>query len=416
MRSSLSLALAALGVASGLALLLVVAAASEGPKPVWAAELLPGPPPCGSRSASSHGRRRPANRIGPLVVAGGLTLALAGLAYVPHPGFLSLGLIFAVLPIGVVVHVAHAFPSGRLVDRRSRRIVAGGYVLALAVYAPQYLFGPIPAPVRIVEDDTLYAIAQWAGRLMFFAVAALSAAVLAGRVKRAPSRDRPELSAIYGFGVVAMIVLPFAPNVAPWLLGLDPNEVFAMQIVVLCAVPVVFGIAMLRGEFRAAGGVEVLAQDVGPHAMQPAALERSLRVALGDPRCSSASVRVPRPRNPRATAASSRSATATTWSRRSSTTPCFTPIRRRSSRRRRCSPCSCSATGSPANCATTSVSSSNPATRWSPRPTTSAAASRGTCTTGSRPTSSCSPCRRGHSRAASGSPRNSRARSTSCGR
>ncbi len=70
--------------------------------------------------------RRPASRIGSLLVVGGLLWLLAGLANTAPPALVAVGLVTATVPVAIVLHVLLAFPSGRLRGRWTRALAVGG--------------------------------------------------------------------------------------------------------------------------------------------------------------------------------------------------------------------------------------------------------------------------------------------------
>jgi hypothetical protein len=71
--------------------------------------------------------RRPNNRIGPLLTATGFVWIAAGLFNVPINALVAVGFITATVPLAMVVHLLHAFPSGRLRGRLSFWTVITGY-------------------------------------------------------------------------------------------------------------------------------------------------------------------------------------------------------------------------------------------------------------------------------------------------
>jgi hypothetical protein len=57
--------------------------------------------------------RRPANRTGPLLVAAGLVMYVAGFELTGTPGLGAIGLVLSLAPIAVILHLLLAFPTGR---------------------------------------------------------------------------------------------------------------------------------------------------------------------------------------------------------------------------------------------------------------------------------------------------------------
>ena len=85
--------------------------------------------------------RRPNNHTGTLLISGALAWLLAGLVNTAPTVLILIGLICATLPLALVIHLLHGFPSGTLRGTASRVTVAAGYVLCLVLQAPLYLFG-----------------------------------------------------------------------------------------------------------------------------------------------------------------------------------------------------------------------------------------------------------------------------------
>lgn len=84
--------------------------------------------------------RRPGNRMGVLIVFGGFALFTGSLADTGVPLLTAIGTVSATSVLAVVIHLLLAFPSGRRRDAASRTIVVAGYVVALVLQAPLYLF------------------------------------------------------------------------------------------------------------------------------------------------------------------------------------------------------------------------------------------------------------------------------------
>jgi hypothetical protein len=90
--------------------------------------------------------RRPSNRIGPIMTTGSLIWFIAGLSNTTVPVLIAAGVMVASAPLAIVVHLLHAFPSGRLRTRGSFLTVLAAYAVALMLQAPLYLFAPAASP------------------------------------------------------------------------------------------------------------------------------------------------------------------------------------------------------------------------------------------------------------------------------
>jgi hypothetical protein len=146
-RASLQLALLLLGLAAVALTGMEVALFATGDvRPVWAISVyaLVGLLYVGAGLLAWW--RQPRGRIGALLVACGFSVLAASLGNTSIGPFTAVGPVAAELPIGVLLHLLLAFPTGRLPDRRSRVLACVGYVVTVGLEAPQYLFGD-PASV-----------------------------------------------------------------------------------------------------------------------------------------------------------------------------------------------------------------------------------------------------------------------------
>jgi signal transduction histidine kinase len=71
---------------------------------------------------------RPHNRVGPLMVAVGMTWMVVMLVNTDVPLLFSIGALVSALPYALVVHLLLAYPSGRLRTTLARRVVALAYI------------------------------------------------------------------------------------------------------------------------------------------------------------------------------------------------------------------------------------------------------------------------------------------------
>jgi len=99
--------------------------------------------------------RRPSNRMGMLMTAGGFAWLLAALVNTAITPLVAAGTVIATVPVAVIVHLLHAFPSGRLRGRTSKAVVAAAYVVTVVLQAPLYLFTVIPGPEGCSPSPTV---------------------------------------------------------------------------------------------------------------------------------------------------------------------------------------------------------------------------------------------------------------------
>ena len=228
--------------------------------------------------------RRPSNRLGAIMVAGALAWLAAGFANTATPALIAGGLILATLPLAVVFHLLHAFPSGRLHGTASRVTVAVGYAICLVLQAPLYLFAGGPdtpwTVLRVSARPDLVDAAEWAQWAIGGVLVAVTVVILASRLRAAAAAQRRVLAPLFLYGIVAVLYVPFSSRTR----GLFPDVETAVvvQMAVLAGVPVAFAIGLLRGGFARTGELQELAAWLHADRSRPA-LAGALADALGDP-------------------------------------------------------------------------------------------------------------------------------------
>jgi signal transduction histidine kinase len=281
-RQSLRLALAQLVVvAAALAAVEIALFPADGPAPVWAlvAYALVGLLYVATGVLAWW--RRPTGRIGVLLYLCGLALLVSAAGNVPVPAMAAIGTVAAELPIGVMLHLLLAFPSGRLPDPWSRALVAAGYLVTTVLKAPLYLFAGT-GTLAVADRPDLVALFQAAGSAAGFAVIAAAAVVLVRRLRAADTAQRHVLAAVSGYGVFTILFLSLSAIVAR-VAGLDPIALFVAQLAVVVGLPFAFLAGVLRGGFARTADVDELGVWLGTADGGRPALGSALRRALGDP-------------------------------------------------------------------------------------------------------------------------------------
>ncbi|MDL5158319.1 sensor histidine kinase [Actinomycetospora termitidis] len=243
--------------------------------------------------------RRPSNRIGALLVAGGLAWLVAGLVNTLVPALIAAGQIVAWVPVAVVVHALLAFPSGRLAGRSPTsgaaappRLVAHGPRILVAL---AYVVAVVPQPVRYAATparppyDPLFVanrpdVAAAASVVQSVAAALLVAVVAVVLVRRLVAADRARrhaLAPVYAYGAAAILGVAVLSALTRYA-GVDPIVVPLVQLLVQAGVPVAFTAAMLGGGFARTGELEELAAWLARPG-RGGDLRGALARALGDP-------------------------------------------------------------------------------------------------------------------------------------
>ena len=118
--------------------------------------------------------RRPASRLGPLMMLTGFVMGLTPMQWSSQPLVHSVGNFFDMLPAALFLHVFLAFPSGRVRDRAERVLVVVMYAVTLGLQLvkillgsnPDSLFTVVAAPAAgtVVEQVQLALVAVRPGR------------------------------------------------------------------------------------------------------------------------------------------------------------------------------------------------------------------------------------------------------------
>lgn len=221
--------------------------------------------------------RRPSNRTGLLLVAGGAAFFGAALGNTQARPLAAVGVLVGSLPLALAVHVLLAFPSGRTQGRPARLVVVAGYVIGLSAPLPVSLFvagspialDDVPAIARLSEP------LEAMGRLLTLVVVVL----LLDRLRISPPAQRRSLGPLYAYGAVSTLGITFAAQLQE-LVGITDATRFVLQSAALAVIPVAFTAVLLRGGFARAGEVEELSSLLST---EQTPTQEVLARVLGDP-------------------------------------------------------------------------------------------------------------------------------------
>jgi signal transduction histidine kinase len=135
--------------------------------------------------------RRPENRFGPLMIAGGFLTLLSCLSSASAELPLTIGQAVDLLPFAVFLHVFLAFPSGRLRGRPERWLVGGGYVIAVGLEIVEMMLGGF-YPENVLTITTHPDLAETLSKIQLTALAAIGVVGVGLLVARRRS-DGPRL-------------------------------------------------------------------------------------------------------------------------------------------------------------------------------------------------------------------------------
>src|SRR5438067_7169814 len=131
--------------------------------------------------------RRPASRLGVLMVAGGFATGLSALAFARFAGPHTFGVIFDVLPVVLFLHVYLAFPDGRLRSWLEQGLVAAGWVAAIGLQLVKMTLGGV-GPQNLLEISAQSATAHTVEQVQLLWISAtcvVGIGVLAARRRHA---------------------------------------------------------------------------------------------------------------------------------------------------------------------------------------------------------------------------------------
>src|SRR4029450_5095148 len=130
--------------------------------------------------------RRPASRLGPLMVAGGLASAFSGWQLAESAGPYTFGAAFDIVPAALFLHVCLAFPDGRLRSRFEGVLVGVGSGSAVGLQLVKLALGGVD-PANLVDvwrQPDLVAIVENVQLLSLSACCLVGLGVLVRRRRR----------------------------------------------------------------------------------------------------------------------------------------------------------------------------------------------------------------------------------------
>jgi signal transduction histidine kinase len=240
--------------------------------------------------------RRPANRLGPLMLAGGLALAARQLRYSHDAAVFTVFFLLGDLGFALVGHSILAYPSGQVHGRGPRALVKAGYatmiLFPLAVLllhgrsGSLLLMGPVPRRSLLFLSDRPHAaeLLQKTQTAIFYGVlATLVLGVIARRFVQATPRARRMLAPLL-LAAVALVVRAIFENVHTFVTK-QPfafSYLFWWQIAAGLALSLALLAGMLRARLARAN-VGQLALELDRAPATPQGLRDALARALADP-------------------------------------------------------------------------------------------------------------------------------------
>ncbi len=237
--------------------------------------------------------RRPANRLGPLMIAAAFALLLRQLRHSHDALLFTTFFALGDVAYALVGHSVLAYPAGRVIDRYERALIRVGYATVLVFpfavllfydgSQPLLFFDPLPRDSLIMVTGDAHAVEliQKAFEIVFYGVLASLFILLIGRrLLTATPRARrvlaPLLLAAIAIALRAVFECVFTFVDRPFAY----DYLFWWQIVGFIALPLALLAGLLRARLARAGvGDLVLELERTP----PQGLRDALARALGDP-------------------------------------------------------------------------------------------------------------------------------------
>ena len=153
--------------------------------------------------------RRPASRLGPLMVAGGLASAFSGWQLAEAAGPYTFGAAFDIVPAALFIHVCLAFPDGRLRSKFEGALVGVAYALAVGLQLVKLALGGVD-PANLVDvwrQPDLVASVEDVQLLSLSACCVLALAVLMRRRRRLGRPRRRAIAFVIDSFALALVMI-----------------------------------------------------------------------------------------------------------------------------------------------------------------------------------------------------------------
>ena len=237
--------------------------------------------------------RRPANRLGPLMLAAGFALLCRQLRYEHDPLVFTIFFALGELSYALVGHSVLAYPTGRVTDRAERALVKAGYAAVLAFPLAILLFYDASRPLLFFDPTRRESLLLVAGDadvveflqksfvvVLYGVLATLFIALIVRRLIRATPRSRRILAPLMVGGVAVALRAVFECVFTFVDRPFAYDYLFWWQIIAFITLPIALLLGLLQAQLaRASVGDLVLTLERTP----PDGIRDALARALGDP-------------------------------------------------------------------------------------------------------------------------------------
>jgi signal transduction histidine kinase len=226
--------------------------------------------------------RRPASRLGPLMVAGGLASAFSGWQLAESAGPYTFGAAFDIVPAALFIHVCLAFPDGRLRSKFEGALVGLAYTSAVGLQLVKLALGGVD-PANLIDvwrQPDLVAMVEDVQLLSLSACCVLALAVLMRRRRRLGRPRRRAIAFVIDSFALALVMIAalFVMATFDWP-GFREVQRVTLFVVGLSPLAFLLGLLDARLARSAVGDLIVeLRNEPGPHDLRDA-----LAHALRDP-------------------------------------------------------------------------------------------------------------------------------------
>jgi hypothetical protein len=265
--------------AAGASLVLALAAGSPDPVQVFLMEWVAVPYVAAGVIAWW---RRPASRLGPLMVAGGLASAFSGWQLAESAGPYTFGAAFDILPAALFLHVCLAFPDGRLRSRFEGVLVGVAYASAVGLQLVKLALGGVD-PANLVDvwrQPDLVALVEDVQLLSLSACCLVGLGVLALRRQRLGRPRRRSIAFVIDSFAIALVMIAALFVIATFDLP-GFREVQRVTLLVVGLSPLAFLLGLLDARLGRSAVGDLIVELHGSPAPQD--LRDALAHALRDP-------------------------------------------------------------------------------------------------------------------------------------
>jgi len=233
-------------------------------------------------------KRRPDNRVGPLMTALGF-VDLAHQFYWDAPLPFTIAQVVSFYSLPVAIHLFLAFPSGRLSTRFERRYVAFAYA-AVLVFSPvsQLFWDPqgtdcpdCPRNLLLVDPDPdAWSAVSTVGDLLLIGILLTGFVLLVRRVRRATAPTRRAFAPVLLTAALAVVLLGVVIAMDAAGVRTEESAPLWLSDVFFAAVPIAFLVGLLRTRWRRSVVADLVVRLRS--AAGPAQLRDAIAQALGD--------------------------------------------------------------------------------------------------------------------------------------